>query len=94
MTQRIIGQLHATNRDVRPPVLVLITSSGNTFSAQDEDAQTAFGDDVRQLGNQGWEVLKDSLSTSSTDAAKADAGADFKFTLLEACTTSDSESEG
>ena len=65
IAQRINGHLNATNSDVRPPDLVLITSSVHTFSAQDEDdAQTAFGDDVRELETKGWEVLKDSLSAA------------------------------
>ena len=37
IAQRINGHLNATNSDVRPPDLVLITSSVHTFSAQDED---------------------------------------------------------
>ncbi len=92
MTQHIILQLHATNLDALPPDLILMTSSVNTFSALDEDAQTAFGDDVLELENQGWKVLKDSLSTS-TDTAITKGGVGCAVTaamqaaamLLEAC---------
>ena len=78
LTQRIVNRLQATNRDVRPPDVVLISLDVHCTEIperDDDDAQAAFGGNVRALAeNQGWEVLKDSLRTDALPEAAAGTG--------------------